>query len=60
MAYWAALQGASQMFKFAAISPEVVELMPLGREIAESLLIGWGAEPLAVRKARKRLEKKNA
>lgn len=49
---WTALQGVLQTGKLARIAPDLFDVERLGMNSAETLLLGWGADPDALAKAR--------
>ncbi|MDH5673026.1 MAG: TetR/AcrR family transcriptional regulator [Myxococcales bacterium] len=54
--YWTALQGLLQTGKLARIAPELFDVPRLGADSARALLLGWGADPDALERARALLD----
>lgn len=55
LAYWAALHGATGLRKLENVEPGLKTPEHYGMRMAETLLLGWGADPAELDKARRLL-----
>lgn len=53
--HWTAMQGVLQTGKLARIAPGLFDVERLGTNSSETLLLGWGADPKALARARELL-----